>query len=80
MSDVRIEAVVLIREVLGERVARATLPNGKEILAFARRRESAPSLRVGERWKVLLSPCDFRRGHLVQPAPPDFSPAGARTD
>jgi hypothetical protein len=77
MSDVRIEAQVVIQEVFGERVARATLPNGKKIVAFARKRDPAPLLRVGDRWIVLLSLCDFSRGLLVQLAPPDFFGAGA---
>ena len=80
MSDIRIEAQVVIREVWGDRVARATLPNGKEIVAYARKRDPKPPLRVGDRWTVLLSLCDFNRGRLAQLAPPDLSLAGASTD
>jgi translation initiation factor IF-1 len=80
MSDVRIEAQVVIREVMGDRVARAALPNGKEIVAYTRKRDSKPQLLAGDRWTVLLSLCDFNRGRLVQLAPPDLSFAGASRD
>jgi len=77
MSDVRIEARIIIREILTERTARAALPNGKLIIAFARKRDPVPTLRIGDEWTALLSLCDFSRGRLVQPAPP-FAPfAGA---
>ncbi len=66
MSDVRIEARVVIRETLGDRTARATLPNGKVIIAYARKRDPVPELRVGDERTVLLSLCDFSRGRLSE--------------
>ena len=79
MSDVRIEARVIIREIHNDRTARATLPNGKVILVFARKRDPVPELRVGDEWTVLLSLCDFSCGRLVQ-APPPLLLAGASND
>lgn len=70
MSDVRIEARVIIRDILSERTARAVLPNGKMIIAFARKRDPLPELRIGDEWTAHLSLCDFSRGRLVQPAAP----------
>ena len=79
MSDVRIEARVIIREIHNERTARATLPNGKVIVAYARKRDPVPELRVGDEWTALLSLCDFSCGRLVQ-APPSLLLAGASID
>jgi len=80
MSDVRIETRVVICELLNERAAHATLPNGKRIVAYARKRDPVPELRVGGEWKVQLSLCDFSRGRLVQEAPPPLPFAGATSD
>lgn len=77
MSDVRIEARIVVREILNERTARVTLPNGKVIIAYARKRDPLPELRVGDERTVLLSLCDFSCGRLVQPAPPLPPFAGA---
>lgn len=65
MSDVRIKAAVAICEVINKSVYRATLPNGKIILAFARPHDKIPTLNVGDRYHVLLSLCDFSEGRLV---------------
>ena len=40
-----------------ERTARAVLPNGKEILAYARRRDQPPRIEVGQE-RVRLQPGD----------------------
>jgi hypothetical protein len=79
MSDVRIEGRAVIRAILNERTARATLPNGKEIIAYARKSDPLPELHVGDEWVVLLSLCDFSCGRLVQPAPspPPFADASS---
>ncbi|MCE9520731.1 MAG: hypothetical protein K8R87_14430 [Verrucomicrobia bacterium] len=79
-SDVRIEGRVVIREILKERITRATLPNGKEIIAYVRKSDPVPELRVGDEWTVLMSLCDFNRGRLVQAAPPPLPLAGASSD
>ena len=83
MSDVRIQAPVVIREVLGERLARASLPNGKMITAYARSEDPLPDLKCGDARSVLLSLCDFSEGRLVPadqaPSPPPL-PIGATTD
>lgn len=65
MSDVRIRSTVVIREVLSERTCRASLRNGKVILAFREKFDHLPSLEVGKRCSVLLSLCDFSEGRLV---------------
>ena len=80
MSDVRIEARVIIREIHDERTARVTLPNGKVIIAYARKRDPLPGLRVGDERTVLLSLCDFSRGRLAQAAPPPLTSVGASSD
>ena len=79
MSDVRIEARVVVREILDERTCLASLPNGKLILAYARKKDPAPRWRVGEERTVLLSLCDFSEGRLSQAAPPPPLPDGAST-
>jgi hypothetical protein len=65
MSDVRIKAPVIIREAINKNVYRASLPNGKIILAFARPSDKIASLNAGDRYHVLLSLCDFNEGRLV---------------
>jgi hypothetical protein len=65
MSDVRIRTTVRIREVLSDRAARATLRNGKMILAYVEPGDSLPPLAVGEQCSVLLSLCDFGEGRIV---------------
>ena len=65
MSDVRIKAPVVIREVLSASLYHATLPNGKIIRAFVRQSDNIPSLKEGDSYHVLLSPCDFSEGRLV---------------
>jgi len=67
MSDVRIQAPVVIREVLSPSTYRATLPNGKEIMAYTRPLDHIPALTVGQEYTVLLSLCDFNEGQLVPP-------------
>ena len=70
MSDLRIRTTVEIKEVLSERTYRATLRNGKVILAYSERLDQLPTLTVGERCSVLLSLCDFSEGRVV---PEDLS-------
>ena len=65
MSDIRIHARVVIREVLSPRTYRAALPNGKEILAFVKSRDVMPAYAVDDFADVLLSLCDFSEGRLV---------------
>ena len=75
MSDVRIKTKVIIREVLNERTYRASLKNGKTILAYAQSLDRIPKLDVGDEYCVLLSLCDFEDGRLV---PADLQ--GVRVD
>lgn len=70
MSDLRIQAPVVIREVLSERTYMAELPNGKKLLAFAQPLDGTPILEAGDAYTVLLSPCNFDEGRLV---PEDLS-------
>lgn len=70
MSDIRIQAPVVIREVLSERTYMAELPNGKQVLAFAQPLDGIPPLNPGDHFTVLLSPCNFDQGRLV---PADIS-------
>jgi hypothetical protein len=79
-SDVRIKGRVVIREILKERITRATLPNGKEIIAYVHQQDPLPELRVGDEWTVELSLCNFSRGRLAQAAPPPLPAAGASSD
>lgn len=65
MSDIRIQASVIIREVLDGRTYRAALPNGKLILAYAQPLDRMPAMKTGEIGSVLLSLCDFNEGRLV---------------
>ncbi len=75
MSDVRIQASVIIREVLDGRTYKASLPNGKIILAYAQPLDRIPVMVVGDVGSVLLSLCDFDEGRLV---PEDLK--GVRVD
>jgi hypothetical protein len=70
MSDVRIRTTVSIREVLSERTGRATLRNGKIILAYVEPGDNLPPLVAGQQCSVLLSLCDFSEGRIV---PDDLS-------
>ena len=65
MSDVRIKTKVVIQEVLSERTYRASLKNGKEILAYAQSLDRIPTLKAGDEYHVLMSLCDFDDGRLV---------------
>lgn len=65
MSDIRIQAPVVIREVLSERTYTAELPNGKQILAFVQPLDGVPQLNPGDHYTVLLSLCNFDQGRLV---------------
>lgn len=69
MSDVRIQAKVVIDEILGANLYRALLPNGKRILGFVKDGDAIPPLKPGDAYSVLLSPCNFDEGRL---APPDL--------
>lgn len=65
MSDIRLIAPVKIQEVLTHRTYRATLPNGKEIIAYAQGLDGIPPLNSGDDYHVLLSLCDFDEGRLI---------------
>lgn len=65
MSDIRIQASVIIREVLDGRTYKAELPNGKRILAYAQPLDRMPLMKAGDIGAVLLSLCDFNEGRLV---------------
>ncbi len=65
MSDIRIEAKVIIREVLSERVSRASLPNGKIILVYQRKGVPLEAINAGDKRIVLLSLCNFSEGRLL---------------
>jgi translation initiation factor IF-1 len=71
MSDVRIEAKAVVREVLDERRCRASLPNGKIIFAYVRKDDPAPApaLCEGGELTVLMSLCDFSEGRIVTDLP-----------
>jgi len=70
MSDVRIQAPVVIRQRLSPTTYEATLPNGKVVMAYTRPLDHTPDLEVGDSYTVLLSLCDFNEGHL---APADLN-------
>ncbi|CAN5903101.1 hypothetical protein BH11VER1_BH11VER1_40460 [soil metagenome] len=65
MSDIRIQASIVIREVLDSRTYEAELPNGKRILAYAQPLDRIPVMKIGDIGSVLLSLCDFNEGRLV---------------
>ena len=65
MSDIRIQAPVIIREVITERTYTAELPNGKKVFAFAQPLDGIPALQPGDAFTVLMSPCNFDEGRLV---------------
>ncbi|MEI6399585.1 MAG: hypothetical protein WCO71_12520 [Pseudomonadota bacterium] len=65
MSDIRIEARVVIQEVLNERVCRAALPNGKIITAYARKADPVTPMNSGDERTVLMSLCNFSEGRLM---------------
>ncbi len=67
MSDIRIEAKVVISEVLSERVCRAALPNGKIITAYLRKRDPITPVCPGDERMVHLSLCNFSEGRLQPP-------------
>ena len=64
-GDVRILTTVTIQEVLDGRSYRATLANGKRILAFAMPLDRVSPLQVGDRSKAILSLCDFNEARLL---------------
>jgi hypothetical protein len=64
-GDVRILTTVTIQEVLDGRSYRATLANGKRVLAFAMPLDRVPPLEVGDRSKAILSLCDFNEARLI---------------
>lgn len=65
MSDVRIRTSAVIQQVLGERTCRATLRNGKSILAYVQPLDLREELREGDTCHVLLSLCNFNEGRIV---------------
>lgn len=68
MSDIRIETNVVIREVLDERVCRASLPNGKIITAYGRKIDPVTPMKIGDERTVLLSLCNFSEGRMLPAA------------
>lgn len=64
-GDVRILTTVTIQEVLDGRSYRATLANGKRVLAFALPLDRVPTLQVGDRSRAILSLCDFNEARLI---------------
>lgn len=74
-GDVRILTTVTIQKVLDGRSYRATLANGKRVLAFAMPLDRVPPLQVGDRSKAILSLCDFNEARLL---PEDMT--GVRVD
>ncbi len=64
MSDIRIESKVVIREVLSERACRASLPNGKIITAYIKKRDVNTPFTPGDERIVHLSLCNFSEGLL----------------
>ncbi|QIF04012.1 hypothetical protein [Roseimicrobium sp. ORNL1] len=64
-GDVRILTTVTIQEVLDGRSYRATLANGKLVLAFALPLDRVPPLQVGDRSRAILSLCDFNEARLI---------------
>ena len=64
-GDVRILTTVTIQEVLDGRTYRATLANGKRVLAFAQPLDRVPPLQVGDRSKAIFSLCDFNEARLL---------------
>jgi hypothetical protein len=69
-GDVRILTTVTIREVLDGRTYRATLANGKQVLAYAQPLDHVPPLLPGDRPKALISLCNFNDVRLL---PEDMS-------
>jgi hypothetical protein len=65
MSPTILTATVVIREILNERTWHATLPNGKQIIAFARLRSPRPDLKPGDTTQVWMKVDDFGRGEVV---------------
>lgn len=74
MSTHSIEATARIIEVLGPRTARASLPNGKRLLAFVPAREAPQELRVGTAVRVRIALADFSRGQVIGPVATDETP------
>lgn len=64
-ADVRILTTVTIREVLDGRTYRATLANGKQVLAYAQPLDHVQPLEVGNRSRAILSLCNFNEARLL---------------
>ncbi len=64
MSDIRIESKVVILKVLSERACRASLPNGKIIIAYIKKRDANTPITPGDERPVHLSLCNFSEGRL----------------
>lgn len=73
MSDIPIEAPVIIRERLSDRTFRGTLPNGKVVLVFVPSDEPAPDLRGGEQIIGALSLADFSRCKFIRTQQPGLT-------
>ena len=65
--EIRIHTTAVIQAQQLDRVWTATLPNGKEILAFRKPRQARvePPLQAGTRVTVSLSLLDFSKGEVV---------------
>ena len=62
----RVEGTVTITEVLSDCTFHATLPNGKTILLYRRRRSPTHALTVGDQAVASLSVQDFSCGEWVR--------------
>ena len=61
-----IDCICTIRERFAPTAYHATLPNGKETVAFVQKREAAllDTLKPGDRVVVTICPADFDRAHI----------------
>lgn len=62
----RVEGTVTVTEVLSDGTFHATLPNGKTILLYRRRRSPTRALAVGDQAIASLSVQDFSCGEWVR--------------
>lgn len=65
-----IDCICTIRERFAPTAYHATLPNGKETVAFVQKREAAllDILKPGDRVVATICPADFDRAHIRRPA------------
>lgn len=65
--DIRIHTTAVIQSAVNERLWKAALPNGREILAFRKPQQAdgAPVLNPGDSVKLSLSLLDFSQGEVL---------------